>query len=129
MSDASLDLKEIQNNIQDAVKAIEPLFSKLSTVIDERDQLKQQVEEVQRKFEGLTNQLSNLQKNLNDQKVEYETQKQTNDNKIVSMKRDFDLLTMDKQKLSEQVKTQDDKISTLESQKEEILRSLREQTG
>jgi chromosome segregation ATPase len=129
LSEASRELKEIQNNIQDAVKAVEPIFSKLSTLIDERNQLKHQVQEVQRKFESLSSQISDLQKKLNDDKIEFEAKLQTSDNKIVSLQREVDLTTMENQKLSEQLKSRDEKIVTLEAQKEELMQSLRDRTG
>ena len=129
LSEASRNLREIQTNIQDAVKAVEPLFNKLSSLIDERNQLRYQLEDTQRKFENLSNQLSDFQKKLNDNSIGFETQLQTSENKIVSLQREVDLLTMDRQKLSEQLKARDERIRTLESQNEELIQSIRGRPG
>ena len=119
------EIKKIQTNVRESFETIDPITSKIDALISERASLKSQVDEVKRNFDELSNQLSNLQKKLNDQQAEFETKSQTTENQIVSYQREIDLLVLDKKKLSEQLKTRDDKISTLESQKEELLTSLR----
>ncbi len=119
------EIKKLQTNVRESFETIDPITSKIDALISERASLKSQVDEVKRNFDDLSSQISNLQKKLNDQKAEYETKAQTTENQIVSYQREIDLLVLDKKKLSEQLKTRDDKITTLESQKEELLTTLR----
>ena len=123
------EIKKLQTNVRESFEAIEPITSKIDALISERDSFKSQADEVKRNFDDLSNQMSDLQKKLNDQKVEFETKAQTSENQIVSLQREIDLLALDKKKFSEQLKTRDDKISMLESQKEELLTSLRKKSS
>ncbi|MHA1236267.1 MAG: hypothetical protein ACTSQ9_01245 [Candidatus Hodarchaeales archaeon] len=124
-NDINEEIKKLKTNVHESFETIEPIASKIDALIGERDSLKSQVDEVKRKFDDLSDQISNLQKKLNEQKAEFEIKAQTAENQIVSYQREIDLLVLDKKKLSEQLKTRDDKISTLESQKEELLTTLR----
>ncbi|MCK4847839.1 MAG: hypothetical protein KAT16_02315 [Candidatus Heimdallarchaeota archaeon] len=123
------EIKKLQTNVRESFEAIEPITSKIDALISERDNFKSQAEEVKRNFDDLSNQLSGSQKKLNDQKAEFETKAQTSENQIVSLQREIDLLTLDKKQLSEQLKTQDDKIGMLESQKEELVTALRNKSS
>ena len=123
------EIKKLQTNIQESFKVIEPITSKIDVLISERDSFKSQVDELKRNFDNLSNQLSDLQKKLNDQKAEFDAKEQTNENRLVSLQREIDLLTLDKKKFLEQLKTRDDKINMLESQKNELLTSLREKSS
>ena len=123
------EIKKIQTNVRESIQAIEPIASKIDTLINERDSFKSQTDELKRKFDSLSDQLSDLQKKLNDQKIEFDTKAQTSENQIVSLQREIDLLTLDQKKFSEQLKTRDDKIHMLESQKDELLTSLRNKSS
>jgi hypothetical protein len=47
----------------------------------------------------------------------------------VSLQRELDLVILDKKQLSEKLKEQEVKITTLESQKEELIQSLRNRSS
>jgi chromosome segregation ATPase len=123
------EIKKIQTNARESFEAIEPITTKIDALISERDSLKSQSEELKRNFDDLSTQLSDLQKKLNDQKMEFEAKAQTSENKIVSLQREIDLLNLDKKKFTEQLKSRDDRISMLETQKEELLTSLRNKSS
>ncbi len=123
------EMEAIKTNVQEAFKKVEPLISQLDTLITEKNALKEQVDEIQRKYADLGNELSELQKKLKDQKVEFESQKHTTENRIVSLQREVDLLTSDKKQLSDKLSKQNERIATLESQKEELQQSLRDRSG
>jgi chromosome segregation ATPase len=123
------EIKKLQTNVRESIEAIEPITSKIDALISERDSFKSQTDELKRKFDNLSDQLSNLQKKLNEQKIEFDAKARTNENQIVSLQREIDLLTLDKKKFLEQLKTRDDKISLLESQKDELLTSLRNKSS
>ena len=123
------EIKKLGINIEESFKAIEPITSKIVALINERDNLKSQFDEIKRNFDNLSSQISELQKKLNDQKAEFDTKEQTFENRIVSLQREIDLLMLDNQKFSEQIKTRDDKINMLESQKSELLTSLRNKSS
>jgi len=123
------EIKKLQTNARESFEAIKPIISKIDALISERDSFESQADEAKRNFDDLSNQLSDLQKKLNNSKTEFETKAQTSENQIVSLQREIDLLALDKKKLSEQLKTRDDKISMLESQKEELITSLRNKTA
>ncbi|MHA1978419.1 MAG: hypothetical protein ACW98I_16065 [Candidatus Hodarchaeales archaeon] len=127
--DMNTEISVIRTNVQEAFKKVEPLISHLDALITEKNAFKRQVDEIQRKYDDLGNELSVLQNKLSEQKVEFESQKQTNENRLVSLQREVDLLTLDKKQLSEKIKIQDEKISTLESQKEELIQSLRDRSS
>ena len=123
------EIKKLQTNVRESFEAIEPITSKIDALIRERDSFKSQTDELKRNFDNLSDQLSDLQKKLNEQKIEFDAKAQTNENQIVSLQREIDLLTLDKKKFLEQLKTRDDKISLLESQKDELLTSLRNKSS
>ena len=123
------EIKKLQTNVRESFEAIEPINSKIDVLIRERDSFKSQIDELKRNFDDLNNQVSDLQRKLNDQKAAHDAKEQTNENRIVSLQREIDLLTLDKQKFSEQLKARDDKISILESQKDELLTTLREKSS
>ncbi len=123
------EIKKLQTNVRESFEAIEPITSKIDALISERDSFKSQADELKRNFDNLSDQLSDLQKKLNDQKMEFDAKAQTKENQIVSLQREIDLLTLDKKKFLEQLKTRDDKISMLESQKDELLTSLRNKSS
>jgi len=122
------EIKKLQTNVRESIEAIEPITSKIDALISERDSFKSP-DELKRKFDNLSDQLSNLQKKLNEQKIEFDAKARTNENQIVSLQREIDLLTLDKKKFLEQLKTRDDKISLLESQKDELITSLRNKSS
>jgi len=128
-SNVNEEIKKLQKNVRESFEAIEPIASKIDVLISERDSFHSQADEIKRNFDNLNDQLSDLQKKLNAQKTEFETKAQTSENQIVSLQREIDLLALDKKKFSEQLKTRDDKISMLESQKEELLTSLRNKSS
>lgn len=123
------EIKKLQTNVRESIEAIKPITSKIDALISERDSFKSQTDELKRKFDNLSDQLSDLQKKLNEQKIEFDAKARTNENQIVSLQREIDLLTLDKKKFLEQLKTRDDKISLLESQKDELLTSLRNKSS
>jgi chromosome segregation ATPase len=123
------EIKKLQTNVRESIESIEPITSKIDALISERDSFKSQTDELKRKFDNLSDQLSDLQKNLNEQKIQFDAKAQTNENQIVSLQREIDLLTLDKKKFLEQLKARDDKISLLESQKDELLTSLRNKSS
>ncbi len=123
------EIRKLQTNVRESFEAIEPITSKIDALISERNSFKSQADELKRNFDNLSSQLSDLQKKLNDQKIEFDAKAQTNENQIVSLQREIDLLTLDKKKFLEQLKTRDDKISMLESQKDELLTSLRDKSS
>ena len=124
--DVNTEISSIRTSVQEAFNKVEPLISQLDALIKEKNAFKLQVDEIQRKYNDLGNEVSELQKKLSDQKLEFESQNQTNENRLVSLQREVDLLTLDKKQLSEKIKTQDGRISTLESQKEELVQTLRD---
>ena len=123
------EIKKLQTNVRESIEAIKPITSKIDALISERDSFKSQTDELKRKFDNLSDQLSDLQKKLNEQKIEFDAKARTNENQIVSLQREIDLLTLDKKKFLEQLKTRDDKIILLESQKDELLTSLRNKSS
>ncbi len=124
-NDINSEIKSVQTNVNQALKAIEPITLKLDKLLEEKKQLKQQTEDIQRKITDLNTENSELRQKFFAQNQKFESQQRTYENQIESLRREVDLLLSDKEQLTKQLKVKDDKIATLESQKNELVQSLR----
>ncbi|MFX0205123.1 MAG: hypothetical protein ACFFDT_03995 [Candidatus Hodarchaeota archaeon] len=122
-------LTEIQENLSQAVNIAKEVPTRLSRLITEKKELKEQMEEIKRVNTDLKNKISTLEHKLAEQRTEFEKKLETSENQIVSLQRELDLAKDDGNKLKDQLKAKDDRIHILESQNEELKNSLRQQTS
>jgi chromosome segregation ATPase len=122
-------LTEIQQNLTQAVNIAKEVPTKVNRLLKEKKELEVQMEEIIRMNNDLKNKNSTLEQKLTEQRTEFEQKLETNENKTVSLQRELDLAKDDSRKLKDQLKAKHDRIHILESQKEELTNSLRQQTS
>ncbi len=122
-------LAEIQKNLTQAVNIAKETPVKISQLLKEKKDLEERTEEINRLNTDLKNNVSTLENRLAEQRTEFEKKLESSENTIVSLQRELDLAKDDNNKLKDQLKAKDERINMLESQKQELTDSLRQQSS
>lgn len=122
-------LAEIQKNLTQAVNIAKETPVKISQLLKEKKDLEERTEEINRLNTDLKNDVSTLENRLAEQRTEFEKKLESSENTIVSLQRELDLAKDDNKKLKDQLKAKDERINMLESQKQELTDSLRQQSS
>ena len=122
-------LAEIQKNLTQAVNIAKEAPAKISQLLKEKKDLEERTEEINRLNTDLKNNVSTLENRLAEQRTEFEKKLESSENTIVSLQRELDLAKDDNKKLKDQLKAKDERINMLESQKQELTDSLRQQSS
>ncbi|MHA2245084.1 MAG: hypothetical protein ACXADY_08955 [Candidatus Hodarchaeales archaeon] len=120
---------EIQKNLAQAVNIAKEVPAKINQLLKEKKDLEERTDEIDKLNTDLKTKVSILENKLAEQRTEFEKKLESNDNKIVSLQREFDLAKDDNNKLKDQLKAKDERINILESQKQELTDSLRRQSS
>ncbi|MFX0016326.1 MAG: hypothetical protein ACFFB2_01510 [Promethearchaeota archaeon] len=127
-NEVSEQLKEIQQNLTQAVNIVKEVPTKLNQFLGEKKDLEELTEKLNQFNTDLKNQISTLEHKFSEEQAEFERKLESNENKIVSLQRELDLTKDDVIKLQAQLKSKDDRINILESQNKELTDSLRQQS-
>lgn len=122
-------LTEIQQNLIQAVNIAKEVPTKVNQLLKEKKELEERTEEINRINTDLKDKVSSLEHKLTEQQTEFEKKLETTENVNASLQRELDLAKDDSSRLKDQLKARDDRIQILESQKEELTNSLRQQTS
>ncbi len=122
-------LAEIQKNLTQAVNIAKEAPAKIGQLLKEKKDLEERTEEINRLNTDLKNNVSTLENRLAEQRTEFEKKLESSENSIISLQRELDLAKDDNNKLEDQLKAKDERINMLESQKQELTDSLRQQSS
>ncbi len=128
ISKVNEELNETQKNLSKAADIAKAIPEKIKQLFEEKKQLKVKNEELQRTNNDLKNKVSNLEGSLSDQRKEFENKLSSNENRIVSLEREIELSKDEYSKLNKQMEEKIKRIEILESQNEEMTKSLREKS-
>ncbi|UCE12448.1 MAG: hypothetical protein JSV04_09650 [Candidatus Heimdallarchaeota archaeon] len=121
-------ISEIQENLTQAVNTAKEVLPYISELLNQKTDLEQQINELRRNNSELKGQVSTLENKLSEQRTEFEKKLETSENRIISLQRELDLGRDDYKKLEDRLREKDERIKVLESQKQELTDSLRQQS-